>query len=154
MIDTHQIFVVMLETLRKEDKYLLRRVYGKRNKISSLPEIGGIFNLDEKHIQYILYKSLLELERYWFFIEDPYGKKDKRSCDLTVYTKRKNWEKSLWIEIKTTGWCHEGNYKNWIILDADKLGTLKHKKAQKYLLVTSIEDGEQDKKEWEDWFNK
>jgi hypothetical protein len=154
MIDVYRLFGVMLKALRREDKYLLDRVYKERNRIPSLPEVGGIFNLDEKHIQYILYKSLLELDGYWFFIEDPYKEKDKRYCDLTVYKKGKNWDKSLWIEIKTTGWCYEGNYKNWISSDAEKLRTLQNKKAQKYLLVTSIEDGKQDKKEWEDWFNK
>jgi flavodoxin len=32
------------------------------------------------------------------------------------------------------------------------LGNLSHRGAKKYLLVTSIEDGKQNKAEWEAWF--
>ena len=47
-----------------------------------------------------------------------------------------------------------GEYRKWTRADAEKLRTLSRKVARKYLLVTSIENGEQDGAEWGEWFEK
>jgi len=57
-----------------------------------------------------------------------------------------------WIEIRANGWCTEGNYKSWVRSDAIKLKGLHKKGAMQYLLVTSMEDGKQEAKDWKEWF--
>jgi hypothetical protein len=133
------IFNTMINALKNEDRYLLK--YAD-------PEECGISNLDEKHIQYILYRSLLKLPGFNVYIEAPYGK-GNRKCDLFIY---KNGSKSIWIEIKTAGWCWEADYKKWVQADSKKMRGLKQ--SQKYLLVTSVEKEKSEASEWADYFKK
>ena len=154
VIDVPTCFKTIFNTLKAEDKILTVRtsLFEGVRKIYGLKDVEGIFNLDEKHIQYIVYKALLGMiGDYRVYMEDPYPYKErgKKCCDITIYTS--DWRGAVWIEIKTTGWCSPGKYKEWTRADAQKLRHSK-KGASKYLLVTSIEDGEQDGTEWNKWF--
>jgi len=153
-LDVQMCFKTILKALKGEDKHIIERVsvFEVIDKIPKLKDVEGIFNLDEKHIQYILYKALLRTGDYQVYMEDSYEEGEEKFCDITVYTN--DWRESLWIEIKTTGWCTEGNYRRWVKADAEKLIALSRKGARKYLLVTSIEDGKQDGTEWNEWFEK
>jgi hypothetical protein len=91
--------------------------------------------------------ALLRMGNFPIYIEDPCGRGKGKYCDITIYTP--NWKKSLWIEIKATGWCNDGEYKRCVKSDARKLVNLSRRGAKKYLLVTSIEDEKQNKAEWE-----
>lgn len=134
------IFNSILKTLRDEDKYLLR--FAEKNEC-------GISNLDEKHVQYIVYKNLLKLPGIRVFMEDPYGKGNLK-CDLTIWSS--DYRRSIWVEIKTVGWCWDSDYKRWIQLDLKKIKRLK--KPQKYLLVTSVEDEKPEVPDWIDYFKR
>lgn len=153
-IDVPMCFKTILEALKVEGKILIDRtsVFEGVEKICRLKDVEGIFNLDEKHIQYIVYKALLGMGDYRVYMEDPYKEGGKKCCDITMYTH--DWREPVWIEIKTTGWCTPGEYRKWTRADAEKLRTLSRKGARKYLLVTSIENGEQDGAEWNEWFEK
>jgi hypothetical protein len=94
--------------------------------------------------------ALLRMGNFPIYIEDPCGRGKGKYCDITIYTP--NWKKSLWIEIKATGWCNDGEYKRCVKSDARKLVNLSRRGAKKYLLVTSIEDEKQNKAELEAWF--
>ena len=108
-LDFHvqEIFNTIFKALRDEDKYLIELSKRLHYKASDLGGVG-IADLDEKHIQYILFKALIAKGNFQVYIEDPY-KKGRGKCDLTLYDL--NEEKSLWIEIKTTGWC-----KKWELI--------------------------------------
>lgn len=150
-IDIQMCFKAIFQVLKEESKFIISKTaaFTEGNEICSLKDVEGIFNLDEKHIQYIVYKALLEMGNYEVYMEDPYEKGDRRCCDITMYGQD---GKEIWIEIKTTGWCDPGEYRKWIKEDAEKLRTLPQKGARKYLLVTSIEDGKQNGVEWGRWF--
>ena len=151
-IDVQECFKIIMKALRNADKQIKKTMSPFETEANTpvLKKVEGIFNLDEKHIQYIVYKALIGMGKFPVYIEDPYGRGMSKYCDVTVYTP--DWEKSLWIEIKTTGWCTEGEYSRCVKSDARKLSTLTQKGAGRYLLVTSIEDGKQHKAEWEEWF--
>jgi len=153
-IDVQMCFQDIMKALRNADKRIKKTMsaFQEVEGTPTLKEVEGIFSLDEKHVQYIVYKALLEMGKFPVYIEDPYAKGMAKYCDVTVYAP--DWRESLWIEIKATGWCEDEEYMRWVKSDTHKLGTLRQRGAKKYLLVTSIEDGKQDKTEWKDWFDK
>jgi hypothetical protein len=113
---------------------------------------GGISELDEKHLQYIIFQNLLKAGDNKVYMEDPYGKK---KCDLTSYDK--NY--SLWIEMKALGWDdsweRKGVDKRWINSDVKKLKELSRKKDHKYgyLLLTWIKSRKPNISVWKNWFD-
>ena len=143
MLTLQAVFGTIFNILKREDRYLLKYTGPKE------PNECGVSNLEEKHIQYILYRNLLKLGGFSVYMEDPYNK-GKRKCDLTIYPKNKNI--GIWIEIKTTGWCWDGAFKKWVISDLRKMKPLQQRR--KYLLVSSLEDKKPAKSEWNDYFKR
>jgi hypothetical protein len=111
-LDVQMCFKIIIRALRNADKHIKKKhsAFGAGESIPKLKEIEGIFNLDEKHVQYIVYKALLGMGNFPVYIEDPYGRGMGKHCDITIYTP--NWKESLWIEIKATGWCIDGNTRD------------------------------------------
>jgi hypothetical protein len=143
-------FDIVKKILSKEDKYLRRMA----EKLDYDPEdfYGGISELDEKHLQYIIFRNLLKMTDIKVYMEDPYGKK---KCDLTLYDR--NY--SLWIEMKAVGWDDSWERKEvnkrWINSDVKKLKGIKKKKNHKYgyLLLTWIMSRKPNMLIWKNWFN-
>lgn len=145
-LDVQKYFNIILTALKKENRSL-KKAFSKFKYDPSDYTGKGINDLYEHHIQYILFKNFLEKGPLKVYMEDPY---ERGACDLTLYDR--NWRKSLWIEVKVTGWCEDWQYKKWVKSDAQKLGKFHKKGGRKYLFVTSIEDEKPNKTEWESWF--
>ena len=139
----------------KDEDGILRKAFSKFKgdyEYDPTDETGkGINDLYEHHIQYILFKAFLQKGPLLVYVEDPYPK-GKGTCDLTLYDPKS--KKSIWIEIKVTGWCEDWQYKEWIKSDIEKLKKIPGRSNQKYFLVTSIEDKIPDADEWEKWFKR
>ena len=75
-------FDIIKKILSKEDKYL--RMMAEKLEYDPEDFCGGISELDEKHLQYIIFRNLLKMGDIEVYMEDPYGKK---RCDLTLYGK-------------------------------------------------------------------
>jgi hypothetical protein len=142
-------FNIMVDCLQKEDEEL--SLMSKRLKYQAKYFFGrGIHSLEEKHVQYLFYKSLLKLGDFQVYIEDDYPKKGKKKCDLTLYDLKSKM--SLWIEIKVAGhWENIRNktlYWRWINSDVIKLKGLNKEGAVKFLLITWIESSLPKKSTW------
>ena len=137
------------ETKSGVEMEILKRLFSRFKYDPSDYTGKGINDLYEHQIQYLLFKSFLNKGPLLVYIEDPY-KKGRGKCDLTLYEPKGN--KSLWIEIKVTGWCEDWEYKKWIKGDIEKLRNMHEKESQKYLLATSIEDKKPNILEWKAWF--
>jgi hypothetical protein len=141
----NEIFIIAVEALKKEHKALCEAQAKFHYKPSD--EIGcGIADLEEKHIQYILYKAFLQYGQLMVSYEEPY---ENNKCDLMLYDD--DIEEKIWIEIKAHGYCTDGEYKKWTLLDIDKLKTLRKRGALKYCLITAIDDTKPDEHEWKEW---
>lgn len=147
-IHVQKYFTITLNALKKENRSI-NRAFSKFKYDPSDYTGKGINDLYEHHIQYILFKNFLEKGHLKVYMEDPYGE-GKGVCDLTLYDR--DWRKSLWIEIKVTGWCEDWQYRKWVKSDAQKLRNFHKKGGHKYLFVTSIEDERPNKIGWENWF--
>lgn len=149
-LDFHvkKYFPLMVDALKKENRFL-EKAFTKFKYDPSDFTGKGINDLYERHIQYILFKNLLHKGSLKVYIEDPYGK-GEGTCDLTLYDAK--WKRSLWIEIKVTGWCEDWQYRKWVKSDAQKLRKFHKRWSHKYLFVTSIEDERPNKTEWRKWF--
>ena len=147
-------FNIMVNALQKEDKDLRemakRVVYEAKHFFG-----GGICFLEEKHLQYILFRSLLKSGDLEVYIEEPY-RKGKMKCDLTLYDPGS--ELSIWIEIKAAGrWesiPNKASYWRWINKDLKKLCKLNVKEGLKWLLLTWIESESPDESRWKASFEK
>ncbi len=86
-IDVQMCFKTIFQAVKEESKFIISRTaaFTRGNEVCSLKDVEGIVNLDEKHIQYIVYKALLEIRNYEVYMEDPYEKGDRRCCDITMY---------------------------------------------------------------------
>lgn len=153
-IEAHiqRYFRIIFHALKDEDRVLKKAFSKFQDEYKPEDETGkGINDLYEHHIQYILFKAFLQRGPLLVYVEDPY-QKGKGRCDLTLYDPKSM--KSIWIEIKVTGWCEDWQYKKWIKSDIDKLKKIPGRNNQKYFLVTSIEDKIPDADEWEKWFKR
>jgi hypothetical protein len=97
-INVKLCFKKILDALKKEDKYLADNNSSIGGVVPNLKEIGGIYNINENHVQYIVYKALLAIGDYHVYMEDPYSKTNKQCCDITLYSR--DWKKSLWIGLR------------------------------------------------------
>lgn len=139
------IFIIAFEALRKEHVVLCEA----QSKFYYNPsdEIGcGIADLEEKHIQYILYKAFLQYGQLMVSYEEPY---ENNKCDLVLYNNEIG--ENFWIEIKAHGYCTDGEYKKWTMLDVEKLKTLRKRGVHKYCFITAVDDTKPDDQEWKEW---
>lgn len=143
-------FGIITDSLKNENK-IIKKAFSRFKYDPSDYTGKGISDLYEHHIQYILFKNFLKKGPFFVYMEDRYGR-GKGHCDLTLYGR--NWERSIWIEIKVTGWCEDFRYRMWVKSDAQKLRKFHKKGAHKYLFVSSVEDERPNKAEWEKWFKK
>ena len=143
-----EIFTIAVEALKKEHKELCEAQAKFHYKPSD--EIGcGIADLEEKHIQYILYKAFLQYGQLMVSYEEPYG---NNKCDLVLYNDE--IKENIWIEIKVHGYCTDGEYKKWTMIDIEKLKTLRQRGAHKYCLITALDNTRPDEHEWKEWVEK
>jgi hypothetical protein len=149
-VTVQRYFTLIINALKKEDK-ILKKAFSKFRYDPSDDTGQGITDLYEHHIQYVLFREFVEKGPLFVYMEDPYKKK-RWKCDLTLYYP--NVEKSIWIEIKVTGWCYDREYTKWIQRDIDKLSNIPDRGIMKYLLVTSVEEEKPIIKEWATWFKK
>lgn len=149
MIDVQMCFDTIFETLRNEDKNLIKlssRLYNKNTEFKK----EGINSLYEKYLHYVIFKALLSLGDYLVYTEDDYPN-GKGKCDITLYNAN-DWDDTLWIEIKLVGykeeWLDSKVYREWIKRDVRKL--LKLPRANKFLLLTWVENEKPRKFKWKD----
>jgi hypothetical protein len=123
-IDARKHFNIMVSTLQEEDKNL-KEIFGRFTHDADDYFGRGIFWLEEKHLQYLLFRSLLKFGDLQAYIEELYDK-SKMKCDLMLYDSV--GETSIWIEIKSAGfWENIPNttaYWKWINADVKKLSRL------------------------------
>ena len=79
LIDIRKCFKAIMKTLRQEDRYLRQR--------TSIFEKAGISDLDEKNLQFILYKVLLKTCQFPVYIEDKLSRPESKMRYYSVYTR-------------------------------------------------------------------
>lgn len=149
-------FKIIFDALQKEDRDL--RKLSKRFDYDPKHYTGrGLYFLDEKHLQYVLFKNLLKRGNFQVYMEDCYKKKKGR-CDLTLYDPDPDSKREIWIEIKASRWWKNMErsitFKRWIDRDFRKLRSIHREGVEKYLLLLWIEDEKPNIRKWRIWFKE